>query len=330
MWVNKQIKFFAVLFLLEVPPALAFAATGTQPPFSTLKGLGFDKQVSIWLAEKRITPGMPVIVFDDGEPPKNTVFFDEPNAQFNRDADHSTYEKLSLHYKLHSPFLDYFVTTVHDIEIRLWQADAQADSRVVETAFRALQDRWGREHVPRACYGEFFDRLEQLYAKQRSLAEAESLLPQLSCWQQALQEGLNDKEVLVTQMPITELLGHWRSGARIAFVDVREPDEFAENHIPGAVNLTIGDTNEQSVKQFSGYDIVVAYCVKDFRGFEMARKLRDLGIKQSVILQPFGIRGWIGSNMPVYVAGSVSDEQASKALQACINNSACQPVADHQ
>ena len=108
---------------------------------------------------------------------------------------------------------------------------------------------------------------------------------------------------------------------------MREPDEYAENHIPGAVNLTISDTDKNTAQQFKNYDIVVAYCIKDFRGFEMARKLRDLGIKQSVILSPFGIRGWIANSLPVYAAGSVTEEQARNALEKCIADVSYQPAA---
>ena len=58
-------------------------------------------------------------------------------------------------------------------------------------------------------------------------------------------------------------------------IDVRSPGEFAEDHIPGAINLRIRDINADSIVQLPPSDLYVAYCVKDFRGFEMARKLRD-------------------------------------------------------
>ena len=326
--VRRLTLFALMIYSLAAINYPAFAdAERTPPQFSTLKGLGFDKWASIWLVEHRITAGTPVIIFDSGSPPAGSLFFDEPSASFNRDADHSTYEKLTTHYDLHSLFLSYFVTTVHDIEIRLWQPDQQSDSHAVETAFRALQDRWGREHVPRVCYGEFFDQLERLFEKQHSLRDAEALLPNLSCWKQALSAELTDPQVLVTEMPIPTVLGHLRSGARIVFVDVREPDEFQENHIPGAINLSISAANATTTQFLREYDVVVAYCIKDFRGFEMARKLRDLGIQQSVILNPFGIRGWIGSNLPVYKAGAVSEAQAQQAFKSCIDDpSTCQSL----
>lgn len=298
-------------------PHQAFAAESTKA-FSTLIGLGFDKQASIWLIERYITPGRAVQIFESGEPPASTRYFDEPGGEFMRDTDHSTYEKLFTSTAIQSDYLQYFVTTVQDVEINLWLPDKQADSRPAETAFRNLQNQWGRDRVPHSCYREFFDQLQALYEHEQSLKSAESIPPKLACWKQALTEKLTNQDVLVTEMPIAELLGHMRSGAKVAFVDVREPDEYQENHIPGAVNLTITDANAKSVQRFKSYDLVVAYCIKDFRGFEMARKLRDLGIKQSAILNPFGIKGWIGSNMPVYKVGSVSEEQAAQSLASCV------------
>lgn len=307
-------RFSALVIFLFLNAAHA----ATEKPFTTKPGLGFDKQTSIWLIERYITPRTPVQLIDSDDPPKNARYFDEPGGEFMRDGEHSTYEQLFALNQHPSEYLKYLVETVHDIEINLWLPDERTDSRATETAFRDLQNRWGRDRVPRSCYREFFDRLETLYNTEKSLAQANTILPQLSCWRQTLDQELADPKNLVTEMPINELLGHMRSGAKVAFVDVREPDEYAENHIPGAINLTIADANNNSVKRFKEFDVVVAYCIKDFRGFEMARKLRDLGIKQSAILNPYGIKGWIGSNMPVYKASSVSEQSAADALAKCI------------
>lgn len=311
--------------LLARLPALIFlflclhsAHAATERAFATRPGLGFDKQTSIWLIERYVTPHTAVQLIESDAPPKNTRYFDEPGGEFMRDGERSTYEQLVAISQNPSEYLRYLLTTVHDIEINLWLPDERADSRAVETAFRDLQNRWGRDKVPRGCYREFFDQLEGLYAQEKSLAHAANILPQLSCWRETLSSNLADPRNLVTEMPIDELLGHMRSGAKVAFVDVREPDEYVENHIPGAVNLTIADANSQSVQRFKEFDLVVAYCIKDFRGFEMARKLRDLGIKQSAILNPYGIKGWIGSNLPVYKVGTTSEEQAASALASCV------------
>jgi rhodanese-related sulfurtransferase len=309
----------ARILALSIFFALNTAHAATEKPFSTKPGMGFDKQASIWLIEKYVTPRSEVQLVDSEKPLSNTRYFDEPGGEFMRDGEHSTYEQLFAVSRSPSEYLRYLVSTVHDIEINLWLPDERSDSRIAESAFRDLQNRWGRDRVPRGCYREFFNRLEALYSAEKSLQHADQILPQLSCWKQALTSELTDPNNLVTEMPIGELLGHMRSGAKVAFVDVREPDEFAENHIPGAINLTIADANSQSVQRFKEFDVVVAYCIKDFRGFEMARKLRDLGIKQSAILNPYGIKGWISSSMPVYKAGNVSEQQAARSLDTCVS-----------
>lgn len=314
-------------FLFVSFPATTIAETKPSPPshFSTLQGLGFDKQASIWLVEKHITLGTPVQIISDDADREDSVYFDEPGGKYFRDAEHSTYEKLLEASSHQSDYLSYFKTTVFDIEINLWQPDSGADSKSVENAFRSLQEKWGRTNVPHGCYREFFDQLEVLYGRDKTLANAESLPPKLACWREALTQDLENDEVLVTEMPINELLGHMRSGAKVLFVDVREPDEFSENHIPGALNLQLRDANAESIKPLEEYDLVVSYCVKDFRGFEMARKLRNLGIKQSAILNPYGIKGWIESNMPVYTMTDANESAAIEKLKNCVDSPAeCQ------
>jgi rhodanese-related sulfurtransferase len=61
---------------------------------------------------------------------------------------------------------------------------------------------------------------------------------------------------------------------------------------------------------------LVAYCIKDFRGYEVARALRRAGYSVRVMDDP-GLQGWKKAKLPT--AGDVpkrSDEQATEALQA--------------
>lgn len=322
-------KWFLIFFATVAATFSVSSLSDPQPEppsFSTLQGLGFDKQASIWLVEKHITPGTPVQIIPDSADHTDSIYFDEPGGSYFRDAEHSTYEKLLAISPYQSDYLDQFKTTVFDIEINLWLPDKAADSKAVEGAFRALQEQWGRAHVPHACYREFFDQLQTIYERDKNLAAAHELPAKLTCWREALTKNLDNTEVLVTEMPIHELLGHMRSGAKVLFVDVREPDEFAENHIPGALNMQIRNANSASVKSIQEYDLVVSYCIKDFRGFEMARKLRNLGIKQSAILNPYGIKGWIDSKLPVYTMNDPDESTALAKLQTCVQSPAeCQP-----
>jgi rhodanese-related sulfurtransferase len=311
--------FLSVLTLLLISHNLLATDLSLEKQFATSQGLGFDKQISIWLVEKYITPKTPVVFFIGDTAPPNSRVFDESGAEFLRTADHSTYEQLADKFKPGVESLSYFKKIVFDIEINLWLPDELPDSLPVEKAFRALQEQWGRDKVPHECYREFFNTIEVLYLDQKTLKNAEKLNEKLMCWKDALRNQVNDPSVMVPEMPIPTLLGHIRSGAKTIFIDVREPDEFSENHIPGAINLLIKDADKSTTQFLKSYDIVVAYCIKDFRGFEMAKKLKSLGISQAVILNPFGIKGWIDSKLPVYQQDKINDQKAKMLFETCIN-----------
>src|SRR5262245_31295741 len=52
----------------------------------------------------------------------------------------------------------------------------------------------------------------------------------------------------------------------IVFLDVREPGEFARNHIPGALNMPQRDFAAR-VQELPSDALVIPYCNMDFRGF---------------------------------------------------------------
>jgi len=65
------------------------------------------------------------------------------------------------------------------------------------------------------------------------------------------------------------------SGARL--VDVRTPEEFAERHLPGAVNLPVQDLAHRMGELGSKDQPVVLYCRSGRRSARAARVLRDAG-----------------------------------------------------
>ena len=121
------------------------------------------------------------------------------------------------------------------------------------------------------------------------------------------------------------MLNEIRNGKDIVFVDVRESKEFAESHIPGALNIPIHDVDEVSVARLRHADYVVSYCVKDFRGYEMAKRLHSAGVESSVILNPYGIKGWVASGLPVTGSESLEASEAERKLRKCVENLGCEP-----
>jgi phage shock protein E len=103
----------------------------------------------------------------------------------------------------------------------------------------------------------------------------------------------------------------------VIFIDVREPAEFAEEHLPRAILLPGREIRAQARGLLSPEAILIPYCLKDFRGFEGAKHLRELGFPDVRLLQGVGLNGWKARGLPT--AGPVpahSDEEAWDALRA--------------
>lgn len=76
-------------------------------------------------------------------------------------------------------------------------------------------------------------------------------------------------------------------------LDVRRPDEFAEGHIPGAINVpneTIGD--EQIAELPDKAQLILVYCRSGRRSKEAAEKLVKLGYTN--VVEFGGIIDWRG------------------------------------
>lgn len=291
-------------------------------PFATWAGLGPDKWASIWLAHRYLNPGVRVRIVPENSAPDAYLLFDTPGSLYRRDTRETTFEKLKQAYLPDAKALDKMVAIINDIEVNMWLPDENPLSPIVENAYRQMQQKYGRTRVPYNCYLQFFDNVENIVRQNVDVVGValpeDSLMPQSSCGESVL-SGLGDSKKLVPEIPANELFDLIRSGKKIVFVDVREPEEFTELHIPGAINMRIRDVNRESVGVLRGADLIVSYCVKDFRGFEMARKLRDHGFSNSVILNPYGLKGWIKAGLPVFEEDGIPEEQALTQLARCVD-----------
>jgi rhodanese-related sulfurtransferase len=114
-----------------------------------------------------------------------------------------------------------------------------------------------------------------------------------------------------------EVLAYLREGKTVVFVDAREPAEFAEEHIPGAINVTLREIESMDPATLADPDLVVAYCLKDFRGFEVAKALNRAGVRNARTLKEQGINGWKAQGLPTFLAGEVSNDEAVSRLNRC-------------
>lgn len=124
---------------------------------------------------------------------------------------------------------------------------------------------------------------------------------------QTVHDLINAVKDRIREVSPAELLELQRAGSPI--IDVREPDEFAEDHIPGAVNIPRGllefevdghpAVNYQTAEELSHRERpVVLYCLSGGRSLLAADALRRLGFRSPVSLVG-GILGWADEGQPV-------------------------------
>jgi rhodanese-related sulfurtransferase len=120
-----------------------------------------------------------------------------------------------------------------------------------------------------------------------------------------------DDRIAIREVTTHEVLHIQRIGSPV--VDVREPEEFADGHIPGAVNIPLGrleiDVNSHpAVVEREGETRslrerpVVLYCLSGGRSARAAAALQRLGFSNPVSLAG-GILAWTGDGHPVAVPG---------------------------
>ncbi|MCR9095050.1 MAG: rhodanese-like domain-containing protein [bacterium] len=128
-----------------------------------------------------------------------------------------------------------------------------------------------------------------------AIAAISSALLLLSAVAHASDVGGVSRTPLLSPQAIVERI---QAGEKIQFVDVREPQEYAEGHIPGAVNIPEREFAAR-VDEIDRSALVIPYCNMDFRGFMAVKALRGLGISDVALMQERGINGWRASGLPV-------------------------------
>jgi rhodanese-related sulfurtransferase len=68
-------------------------------------------------------------------------------------------------------------------------------------------------------------------------------------------------------------------GAEVQLVDVREPNEFAVSHIPGAINVPLGTTEGELLSIVRSDIPVIIYCSVGHRSAIITRRLQSSGRK---------------------------------------------------
>ena len=283
--------------------------------YASWQGIEPDKWATIWLIKRYISKDAYFLLTPPHtELPENTILFDVPDAAIGRGQQESMFHRLKAVMGLDTPSLNSIDQIIHDIEVNIWDAPLHPHSVWFETMFRQLQARYDRDKVPVDCYLTFFDEVLEL-----------SKLPHVTSVQYQDQLSLlsqcpgikKNTHQFVGQVDHLDVLRRIGLGQNVVFIDTREDKEFKEVRIPGARLLRLRDVSEKTVMPYKNADLVVPYCVKDFRGFEVAKAMKLLGVEHVSTLSPNGLKGWIKAGLPVAKVDGANDRQALEALLTC-------------
>lgn len=128
----------------------------------------------------------------------------------------------------------------------------------------------------------------------------------------------NTKEMVRTDFPeapqlsVAGLVSSMnKAGPKPLLIDVREPDEYAVSHLPGAVHAQ-GKDIAALVKQAGPDRPVILYCSVGYRSSRETEKLRRAGFGNVVNLEG-SIFEWANDGLPL-VQGGPESEIATKAV----------------
>lgn len=76
-------------------------------------------------------------------------------------------------------------------------------------------------------------------------------------------------------------------------LDVRSPEEYAEGHIPHAINIPMDAFGEEAPRELPDRNqTIFVYCVRGVRSMNVANRLAHMGYKN--IVEMGGIQDWHG------------------------------------
>lgn len=85
----------------------------------------------------------------------------------------------------------------------------------------------------------------------------------------------------------------FENGVACLIVDVRRPDEYAEGHIPGAINIANENIDDTEPKELPDKNqIIYVYCRSGNRSKQASKKLAEMGYTN--IIEFGGILDWTG------------------------------------
>lgn len=114
--------------------------------------------------------------------------------------------------------------------------------------------------------------------------------------------GFETKQI--SQMPVDELY-HRREGHEpLRVVDVRRPGEYANGHVPGAINLTLSNL-EKEFSVLQQKDPIAVICASGYRSSAATSILERHGFTEVYNIVG-GTNGWVSAGFPIEMPDSVN------------------------
>ena len=104
------------------------------------------------------------------------------------------------------------------------------------------------------------------------------------------------EEISYRQISMTDAVTMMEEETGYIILDVRTPEEFAEKHIPGAVNVPNETIGTEEISELPDKDqLILVYCRSGNRSKQASEKLAALGYTN--IVEFGGINDWPGETV---------------------------------
>ena len=109
-------------------------------------------------------------------------------------------------------------------------------------------------------------------------------------------QAQNVNEASYTQISMDEAVTMMEEETDYIILDVRRPDEFADKHIPNAINVPNETIGEDEIPELPNKDqIILVYCRSGNRSKQASKKLAALGYTR--VYEFGGINDWKGETV---------------------------------
>lgn len=123
------------------------------------------------------------------------------------------------------------------------------------------------------------------------------------------------------QLTIREFAAILNTSKNAQILDARSPEEFAVNHIKGAINVDLKDVagTEKTITALNPKYPTFSYSINNGRSSVLAKKLREKGFEKVYEL-PGGLGNWVGAGNPLQSFNNKGLAISSKQYQELIQS----------